>query len=760
MRRFSSFFLIVLALLFVAGPDLARAESSSAQDVVQEIRVEGNNRIEVETIASYLVVKVGDPFDSARMDQSLKSLFATGLFSDVTLRREGNALVVRVVENPIINRVAFEGNRKVDDDTLRSETQLRARVVYTRTKVQADVKRILEIYRASGRFAATVDPKVIALPENRVDLVFEINEGDVTGIRRISFIGNRVFSDSELRSAIQTKESAFWRILSSDDTYDPDRVEYDKELLRKFYLKNGYADFRVVSAVAELTPDRQDFFLTFTIEEGERYRFGNIGITTSIRNLDTNELLDELRTSEGDWYNADLIEDTINKLTDAAGTLGYAFVEVRPAITRVESERKIDITFEIHEGPRVFVERIQVRGNTRTRDEVIRREMRLAEGDAFNTAKVRLSRLRIRRLGFFDKVEINNSPGSTPDRTVIEVDVEERATGQLSLGAGYSSDEGVLGNFTIQESNFLGRGQQVSLGLTLSQRTQEVDLSFTEPYFLDRNLSLGVDLFRVTRSFDNEGSFRQGSTGGRLRFGYEIAEFWRQELNYTLRSDSIKNVDSGASIVVRAEEGTVLKSIVGQTLTYDRRNDPVDPTGGYFGRFATDFAGLGGSERFARVRLSGAMYYTPWQDFTFSVLGEAGHIRGLGRDVKLSDRFVRGGENFRGFSVGGLGPRDRLTADALGANTFYTGTVELAFPLGLPPEFGIRGHAFVDAGSVFGIDVENPVILDESSLRVSVGGGLSWKSPFGPVRADLAYAIRKETFDDTQLIHFNFGTRF
>lgn len=759
--RFTSFLILAILTFFATTlPVPVHAETGSSAPIVRAIEVEGNNRIEIETVVSYLVIKVGDPFDTGRMDQSLKSLFATGLFSDVTLRREGETLVVRVVENPIINRVAFEGNNKVDDDTLTTEVQLRPRVVYTRTRVQTDVKRILEIYRASGRFAATVDPKVIALSQNRVDLVFEISEGDVTGIRRISFIGNRVFSDSKLRSKIQTTESAWWRFLSTDDTYDPDRVEFDKELLRKYYLKNGYADFRVVSAVAELTPDRKDFFITFTLDEGERYKFGKIDITTSIRDLDTELFLEELRTSEGDWYNADLIEQTINKLTDAAGTLGYAFVEVRPAVKRVAGEKKIDLTFQILEGPRVFVERIEVRGNDRTRDEVIRREMRLAEGDAFNTAKIRLSRRRIRRLGFFDKVEVNNAPGSTPDRTVVQIEVEEKATGQLSLGAGFSSDEGVLGNFSIQETNFLGRGQKVGLTVTLSQRTQEVDASITEPYFLGKNLSAGLDLFRKTRDFDDESSFRQASTGGRIRFGYEIEEYLAQEWAYTLRNDSVENVDAGASIVVREEEGNSIKSMIGQTLIYDRRDDRLDPSDGFFGSVGTDFAGLGGTERFARVKLKGAVYYSPILELTFSALAEAGHIMGVGRDVRLADRFFRGGDNFRGFKVGGIGPRDKVTDDGLGANTYYTGTLEVAFPLGLPEELGIRGRAFVDAGSAFGIDSSSPVIIDRRSLRLSVGGGLSWKSPFGPIRADLAFALLKEEFDETQRIHFNFGTRF
>ena len=758
--RFHRVVLIAFTLLFATvKPDWALAESA-APDVVREILVEGTNRIEFETVVSYLRIKIGDPFDTARMDESLKSLFATGLFSDVTLRREGGALIIRVIENPIINRVAFEGNNKVSDEDLTAEVQLRARVVYTRTKVQNDVKRILDIYRAGGRFAATVDPKVITLPQNRVDLVFEIKEGDVTGIRRISFIGNRVFDDSDLRSVIQTKESAFWRILTTDDTYDPDRVEFDKELLRKFYLKNGYADFRVVSAVAELTPDREDFFVTFTVEEGERYKFGKIAITSKIRNLDTAPFLDKLRAAEEDWYNADLIEQTIDKLTAEAGTLGYAFVEVRPRIARRDGERAIDVTFEIREGPRVFVERIEIKGNDRTRDEVVRREMRLAEGDAFNTSKVRLSQRRIRNLGFFEKVEVNNVPGSTPDRTVVQVEVEERSTGQLSLGAGFSSDEGVLGNFSIRESNFLGRGQNVALGFTLSQRTQEIDVSFTEPYFLGRNLAAGIDLFRISKSFDDEGSFEQRSTGGSLRAGYAIAEFLRQQWKYTLKSDSVRNVDAGASVVIRREEGDTLKSSIGQSLIYDVRNDRFFPTEGYFAKLETTFAGLGGDVRFVQTKVSAATYYSPFRDITLSLSGRAGHITGLNDTVGVSDRFFIGGDKFRGFAFGGVGPRDRVTDDALGANTFYTGTAELLFPFGLPKEFGVLGRVFGEAGSAFGIDASDPVILNEKSLRFSAGVGISWKSPFGPVRADLAVALKKEPFDDLQLFHFNFGARF
>ncbi|MDH3234354.1 MAG: outer membrane protein assembly factor BamA, partial [Alphaproteobacteria bacterium] len=469
--------------------------------------MEGTNRIEVETVVSYMLIKPGDPYDIARVNSSIKTLFATGLFSDVSFRREGDTLVVRVVENPIVNRVAFEGNKKLDDDDLLKEITLRPRTVYTRTKVQRDVKRLLEVYRGSGRFAATITPKIIQLSQNRVDLVFEINEGDVTGVRRIVFVGNKRFSDGRLRDEIQTEETAWWKFFTTQDTYDPDRLNFDRELLRRFYLGNGYADFRVVSAVAELTPDRKDFFVTFTIEEGERYKFGDIELRSAIKGLDVKSLQRNLTVKKGAWYDARKIESTIQKLTDAVGTLGFAFVEVRPLIRRDRAKQVITVVFLIREGPKVFVERIEIVGNNRTRDEVIRREMRLVEGDAFNTSKIRASRRRLRNLDFFKKVEISNKPGSSSDKTVIKVEVEEKATGELSLGAGFSTEEGALGTIGLRERNFLGRGQDISVAFTLSQRSTEADLRFTEPYFLDRNLAVGFDLFRTTRDRTDESGF-------------------------------------------------------------------------------------------------------------------------------------------------------------------------------------------------------------------------------------------------------------
>ncbi|MEE8273998.1 MAG: outer membrane protein assembly factor BamA, partial [Alphaproteobacteria bacterium] len=728
--------------------------------IVEEIRVEGNQRIEAETVFSYMVIAVGDPFDPERIDRSLKSLFATGLFADVTLRREGNALIVRVLENPIINRLAFEGNKRIGDDVMSAEVRLRPRVVYTRTKVQSDVARIVELYRRSGRFAATVEPKVIQLPQNRVDLVFEIDEGPLTSVRRISFIGNERFSDRKLRGQIQTKESVWYRFLTTDDTYDPDRLTFDRELLRRFYLSKGYAEFRVVSAVAELTRDRKDFFITFTVEEGERYRYGEVSLKSELRDLSVDDLLEHVETETGDWYDADEVEDTIQELTTVVGNLGYAFVDIRPRAERNRDALTIDLTYEIAEGSRVFVERINITGNFRTLDEVIRREFRLVEGDAFSSAKLRRSRQRIRNLGFFDKVDLTSSQGEISDKAVIDVEVSERATGELTFGAGVSSVDGLLADVAIRERNLLGRGQDLRLSFTLSGRRQELALSFTEPYFLDRELAAGFDVFRRNVDITDEGSFDQESLGFSLRMGYPITERMRHNVNYTLREDTISDVDADASRFIQAQEGTSVTSGIGQTLLYDARDSRIDPSEGYFVRFAQDVAGIGGNVRHLRNRLSAAYFYSIFPDWVASISASGGHIFGFGEDVRINNRFFIGGSDLRGFDTAGIGPRDEITRDALGGNLFGTGSIELSFPLGFPKEFNVRGRLFADIGTLTDIDDEGPGILDEASPRASVGVGFTYVSPFGPILIDFGVPILKEDFDETESIRFTFGTRF
>lgn len=740
------------------APD-ARAQQGAA---ITEIRVVGTKRIDPSTVNSYLQIQPGDTYDAARIDASLKSLFNTGLFADVTLRREGSALIIQVVENPIINRIAFEGNQRLADEVLDAEVSLRPRVVYTRTKVQSDVKRLLDIYRRSGRFGATVEPKVIQLAENRVDMVFEIDEGPSTGIRAINFIGNRQFSDSTLRDTIQTDESAFWRFLTSDDTYDPDRLSFDRELLRRFYLSEGHADFRVVSAIAELTEDREDFVITFTIEEGPEYSFGKVGVTSRMRDVETAELESLIVGVEGEQYNADEVEETVQALTDTLGARGFAFVDVRPRVNRDRELRSLDISYEISEGPRVFVERIDITGNVRTLDEVIRREFTIAEGDAFNTARLRATRQRLNNLGFFSRVDITNDPGEAADRTVINVAVEEKSTGELSIGAGISSTTGPLGDISIRERNLLGRGQDLRLSLSLGTEQQRVDLSFTEPYFLDRNLAAGFDAFLRTTDLSDESSFEEDEKGFALRMGYQLEPKLRHTVRYSLSQQSIDDVEETASDVVKAQAGSHVKSSISNEFFLDRLNRRFNPSDGYFGSYNVETAGLGGSEQYIRNVLSSGVYTPLFRSSVIaSLTGEVGHVVTFDGDpVRLTNRFYLGGSSLRGFASAGVGPRDLTTDDAIGGHQFYAGTAEVTFPLGLPEEFDIRGSVFSDFGSAWGVDDPFPNLTDDTTTRASLGVGLGWVSPFGPLRVDLAGAVLKESYDKTQVFSFNFGTRF
>ena len=750
--------LILAGLLGILLPlELATAQQPQAaqqQAIIRQITVTGNERVEPETIASYLAVRPGDPFDASLLDASLKALFATGLFSDVELSENNSVLIVRVVENPIINRVIFEGNKKLDNEDLAEEVRMRPRQVFTRARVRADVQRMLELYRRSGRFAAIIEPKVVQLEQNRVDLLFEIQEGPKTKVSKINFIGNKKYSDGDLRDVLATKEARWWKFFTSNDTFDPDRLAYDQQVLRQHYLNEGYADFRVVSAVSELTPDREDFFITFTVEEGEIYEFGELKVESEIRDVNEDLFRIFLLMREGDYYNAEAIEQTIEGLSNAAGLLGYAFVDVRPQIDRDRENRKMNITFRILDAPRVYVERINIKGNVLTLDKVVRREFRLQEGDAFNSALVSRSENRLRRLDFFREVEIEQLQGSEPDRLILDVAVEEQATGELNLGAGFSSLENFIFDFSIRQRNFRGKGQDLRLGVRLSGNRQEIDLGFTEPYFLGRRIAAGVDLFARRIDSSNFGAlFDQESLGFSLRGGLALNEYWTLSGRYTLRRDDV-NVPSGllqttfdrfvASIQGQItgdpaqdallldrfdnnEDGVVdetdfdvnndgtfqeselavglgrsfqesigqrFQSIFGYTIQTDSRNSILRPTRGHQFAFSQDFAGLGGDVRYIRTRVNTDHYWTPWAGWTFRLSGEGGFIEGLGQSVLLADRFYIGGPRIRGFNVSGIGPRD-FSGTTSGARSSRGGT---AFYIGRAELFFPLGEAALESG--------------------------------------------------------------
>ncbi|PIR32151.1 MAG: outer membrane protein assembly factor BamA [Alphaproteobacteria bacterium CG11_big_fil_rev_8_21_14_0_20_44_7] len=749
------------ALVFVS---LVLPQNASAE-IVKSINIEGNQRVDVDSVMSYITFKEGAEYDSARVNESIKTLFATGLFSDVEVKESDGYVNIIVTENPIISRVAYEGNRGISDDKLAAEVTLEARSIYTKAAVQDNVQRIADIYRKSGRFNARVEPKVILKEQNRVDLIFEIDEGKTTEIKKIIFLGNNAFDDSDLLSVIRSTEDAWYNFFTSDDTYDADRIEYDKELLRRFYTKNGYADFRASSAIGELTKDGEGFVLTYSVEEGDKYQFGKINIVTQLDELRPEQLDDDeeiIRTAEGDDYDASRVETTIDNLVEKAGEKGFAFVEIEPMLSRDEEKDIIDITYVVKEGVKVFVDRVNINGNTRTLDKVIRREMRLSEGDPFNTSKLKTSKQKIERLNFFDGIDISKEQGDAPDKVDINIDVKEKSTGELNFGAGLSSTDGVLGEVSIVERNLLGKGQYLKFNITASSRAQQGQLSFTEPRFLDKEVYGGFDLFHLERDYDQESSYKSVSTGLNLKTGYNISEDLAHNIVYGIVSDDIRDVDPIASRFIRDQEGKTITSKIGQSFIYDKRDSSLTPRDGYMVRFSQEIAGLGGDNRFLKQELGASYYYpvTEDKDWFMTFAGNAGNVFGIGKDVPINHRFFLGGRNFRGFSTGGVGPRDSISDDSLGGNNYYTVSSELGFPLGISEEFGLSGAFFVDAGSLWGLDDDGPEVVDSSSLRMTVGMGLGWQSPFGPLRIDFGVPVLKDGLDEKESFQFNFGTRF
>ena len=770
-------FPLVAAAQSQRGPVRPAAVSAPA-GVISDIRVEGNQRIEAGTVRSYMLVVPGDPYDPDAVDRSLKTLYATGLFADVSITRDGSALLVRVQENPIVNRIVFEGNHKLNEKDLAGAVQLKARAVFTPALAQADRERILDMYAKRGRFAARVEPKIVELSQNRVDVVFEITEGDSTLISRIAFVGNKAFSEGKLKEVVGSRETAWWRFLSSSDTYDPDRISYDKELLRRFYLKNGYADFQVTATGGELTPDRTAFFVTYTLNEGERYRISKVTVNSSLRNIDSASLEPALEMEAGDWYDGDAVERTTQALTDLVQNRGQPFVDVHPRVQRDRENHTIELVFDVSEGPRVYVERIDIVGNTRTMDKVIRREFRLAEGDAFNAALLRRSRQRLQDLGYFNNVGVTTQPGSAPDRALVTAQVDEKATGEFTVGGGYSTDAGALANVGLRERNLIGTGIDAGINATIAQRRSQINLSVTDPYFLDRNIVAGGDIFLVQTNNQLIAQYDERRVGFSLRMGYEFSEHLRQSWAYSLVQRSVYNVQSTASLYVQNESGTSLLSQLGQTMTLDYRDSRTDPRAGWVLRAGTDFAGIGGDVDYVRGKLDG-VYFIPLEryfgnnDWDISISGGAGYLYTYSGNERIIDRFFLGGENLRGFAIGGAGPHSIPTAqypgsDSLGGDFIWTQSTELRFPLPVSADLGLSGRVFVDVGALTGLGNTQlyygngkPVqYVDYSTPRVGTGFGISWKTPFGLINIDIADAVVKQKYDQTQVFRFGFGTRF
>jgi len=766
--------------------DEEAAESAPApvvqQDTVKTIAVSGAQRLEPNTILSYIKLRPSDVWTQAAGDQVLKDIYATELFSNASVVNNDGNVVITVVENPVINRIILEGNKRIKNDKILPEIKLSARQIFTRSKVRADVARIIELYKRQGRFAATVEPKMVELSQNRVDIVFEISEGPKSKVRQINIIGNDAFSDGELRGEMLTKQARLTSFLSSNTSYDPDRLAFDQQKLRQFYLTEGYADFRVVSAVAELTPDKRDFIITYVVEEGERYKFGDVGVESRIRDFDNDAMTARLPMHTGDWYDAKLVEDTVEQLSELAGTFGYAFADVSPEFRRNAETLTMNVSFVLREAPRVYVERIDVNGNTLTQDKVVRREFRLAEGDAFNSLSVARSTARINSLGYFqENFEINQVEGSEPDRIVLEANVEEQATGELQLSAGFSSIENFILAGSIRQRNFRGRGQTVGLSLNYSRYSKSAQVSFSEPYVFDRNISAGVDIYRRDynsfnfRNNERNTTFKQSTTGISLRAGVPLTEYMSAVGSYTFNYDDV-SLDQSLYFSDRDGDGVATcdpllasrylceaigertSSILGLTFNYNTLDSRLRPTRGETFSWTTEFAGLGGDAKYVRSRLKAGKYWPVGGGFIFSVTGEGGWIRSLednniaGRDdVRLTDRFFLGEPQMRGFDIRGVGPRvvrlqyldddgddttppvpqtieealagNQRVDDALGGKAYYLGRAELEIPLGSGArEMGLRPSLFVDVGSLF--SVTRPLLQDyPDGLQASDANG-------------------------------------
>lgn len=767
--------LVIISL--VLGSLIATAHAER----INQIRVEGNRRIELETILSYLSIKKGEEYSTDKVNDALKDLYATGYFMDVDIYRQGSdTLVIKVLENAMINRLAFEGNSKLDDNKLRDEVQLRPREVVSKAKIRAAQQRILEIYRRMGRFGVKVEPKIIPLEENRVDLIFEIQEGETAYIRQINFVGNRAFSSHKLEGVILSRKAHWYRFFASDDVYDPDRLEADKVALRQFYLNSGFPDFYLASAVAELSPDGKDFYLTFTINEGEPYTFGKVELVSSIEKIKPEEYFDLLDVTEGTPFSAKKIEKAMSSITTTAGGHGYAFADVQPTFQPNRDEKTVDVKFEIKQGLVAYIERIEIIGNDRTRDHVIRREILLHEGDAFNAILLRKSEKRIRDLGYFKNVTISTRPGSAPDKAIVVIKVDEQSTGEFSVAGGYGTVDGLLMKTGFMERNFMGKGQITGIDVMIARKSQDVRLGFTEPYFLGKPLSLGGQLFG-TRSTRLE-NYEHSSKGGDVTFGYELSEDWSHSITFGLHQDKVYHVDPMASVVIYNQQGRTTTSSVGHTLSYDNRDSKIEPTKGFIGSLSNTYSGIGGNILYFRTVVGAHYYYTPIEEMTLVLKGYVGRMDKVnGDEIRIVDSFQLGADTLRGFEYGGVGPRavDTPKGDPLGGTRYWTLSADLLFPIGLPNELGIKGAVFCDTGCLWKPGTDNftfspldqflqrhgtaPIynyIRDQRTMRVGAGFGISWSSPFGPLRIDYAFPIRRAKTDQTQRILFGFSTRF
>lgn len=760
MKIFRSVLILILTIILMTSEASAAPHSSSK---ITSISYSGNERITNPTIYAYLELDKGDVYTHEKADESIKALFKTGFFSDIKISFNNGVLAVKVVENPLISKIAFDGNKRLEDKDLLEELSMQPNTVFSYSKMQNDIKRISSLYQKDGRYTVKIDQKIVKLDQNRIHLIYEIDEGHEAKIQKINFSGNHEFSDSELSQIIISREERWYRFFTSADIYNHDKLEYDKELLRRYYQNRGFADFKITSATSEISPTRDAFLLTYIIDEGKVFNFGNISIQNDVKAIDNSALLPLLVAKEGKKFSKEKLDESVDELTQHLGNNGYPFVEIITDVKTNKDTLTADVVFHIKESYKIYINKINIKNNTRTLDKVIRREFRIAEGDPYNISKIQRSKQRIENLGFFNKLEFKNKKTNASDRMDIDVEIQEASTGSLNFAAGYNTTSGALGTVSLSENNFLGTGQHVVLGVTQAQKESSYTFSFTEPYFDDKDLSLGLDLFSSKKDYEKQSSFNSRAIGMVLRAGYDITEHLSHGSRYALKKEKIYDVSLTASPFVRAQEGTTTVSMIGHTLTYDKLDSRIEPSEGYILKLNQDVAGLGGQTRYLSHDGTAALFVPLYKkDYILKFVGRAGHIMGIaGKDVRVNDRFFIGPEYVRGFDVAGIGPRDKQTFDALGGNSYYAGTTEFIFPVGLPNEVGLKGAVFHDFGSLFNIDeADKSKIFNSKSIRASFGTGVIWKSPMGAMSFHYAIPYAKEKFDDERRFYLTFGTKF
>ena len=725
----------------------------------KNIKVKGNIRLDPTVIIRDSKINDYDFLDQKAFSNIIKNLYATGYFSDVKITENKQNIFISIKENPIIDNIAFEGNKEINDETILSEISLRAKKVFSSSKVKSDILKIQNLYKRLGFFSTFIDAKIINLGQNRINLVFEINEGLEAKIKKINFIGNKEFSDSTLSDVIFSEQTRWYKFWGSSDKFDQDRIDYDKDLLKKYYYDNGYIDFRVISANSQLVMDRKNFVINFKVFEGSRYMIEEINIEITNKELNNISFNDLISSEENDWFSSKLVERDIDKITEKSSDYGYAFVDVRPKI-RKNKNGKVILTYVIEESEKIFVERINIRGNSKTHDKVIRREIQFSEGDAFNLSKIKKSERNLNKLGLFNKVELNYDPLPRSNKTNIDIEIEEASTGEFSVGAGFSSLDGALANVGIKESNLFGEGRELSLALGISTRKSNIDLKYTEPFFLGKNIATGIDIFNIRNNMKTYSGYKHNMIGFKLRAGYEIIDDLRHFSSYTLRRDKIHDIDPATSIYIRSQEGKNVTSAIGQALQYDNLNDRLNPTDGYRLRFDIDYFGLGGDSNHIATELAFAKFTKLFETTFVANFIEVGYIEPLDDQVKINDRFIFTGERIRGFKNAGVGPRDVSTTDALGGEKYIISRNELNFPLGLPEDLGVGGLIFGDIGTLFKASETGTNVRDDIKFRASAGIGISWQSPFGPVKIYLSKAFLKESFDKVETFRFSFGTTY